>query len=101
MTAEIETVTASFDEVKANVEHYYWLKETRRLVVVRDGMEIAILGRWLPGERRLGLLHWFELLYEMFPEPWDPDDPEKGPRSVEESRGYRPRAISIHPPSSS
>lgn len=98
---EIETVTASFDEVKANVERYYWVKEAKRLVVTRDGREIAILGRWLPGERRFGFLHWFELLNEMFPEPWDPDDPESGPRAVEESRGYRPRAISIRPRSSS
>jgi hypothetical protein len=93
---EIETVTASFDEVKANVGYYYRLKETKRLVVMRDEEEIAVLGPWLPGERRRTMtkypLHWFELLNEMFPEPWDPDDPASGQRALEEVRGYRPLA---------
>ena len=96
MTAEIETVTASFDEVKANVDYYYRLKETKRLVVVRDEGEIAVLGPWLPGERRRTMakypLHWFELLNEMFPEPWDPDEPDSILRALEEDRGYRPPA---------
>jgi hypothetical protein len=93
---EIETVTVSFDEMKANVERYYHLKETKRLVVMRDEEVISVLGPWLPGERRRTMtkypLHWFELLNEMFPEPWDPEDPSSGQRALEEVRGYRPFA---------
>jgi hypothetical protein len=93
---EIETVTVTFEELKANVDRYYRLKETKRLVVTRDGEEIAVLGPWLPGERRRTMskypIHWFELLHEMFPEPWDPKDPEPSLRSLEEVRGYRPFA---------
>jgi hypothetical protein len=93
---EIETVTVTVEELKANLDHYYRLKETKRLVVMRDGEQVAVLGPWLPGERRRTMttypLHWFELLHEMFPEPWDPDDPEPGQRSLEEVRGYRPFA---------
>jgi hypothetical protein len=89
---EIETVTVTFEELKANVDHYYRLKETKRLLVIRDGKEVAAVGSWLPEERRFWSLHWFELLYEMFPEPWDPDDPESGQRALEEVRGYRPFA---------
>lgn len=96
-TNEIETVTATFDEVKENVAHYYRLKETKRLVVMRDGEEIAVLGRWLPGERRRTMtkypLIWSELLNEMFPEPWDPDEPDSILRALEEDRGRRPSAI--------
>jgi len=91
---EIETVTVTFEELKANVDHYYRLKESKRLVVMRDEEKIAVLGPWLPGERRRTMtkypLHWFELLNEMFPEPWDPEDPEPELRALEEVRGYRP-----------
>ena len=97
-TTEIETVTATFDEVRANVAHYYEVKETKRLVVIRDEEVVSVLGRWLPGESRRTMskypLHWFELLNEMFPEPWEPDDPCQGQRALEETRGYRPFAIS-------
>jgi hypothetical protein len=93
---EIETVTVTFEELKANLDHYYEMKETKRLVVVRDGDEIAVFGPWLPGEQRRSMskypLHWFELLYEMFPEPWDPKDPNPGQRALEKVRGYRPFA---------
>lgn len=91
---EIETVTVDFEEFRANVYNYYRLKQTKRLVIVRDGEEIAVLGPWLPGERRRTMskypLLWFELLNEMFPEPWDPEDPHPGQRALEEIRGYRP-----------
>jgi hypothetical protein len=95
MTA-IETVTVEYEELKANVAHYHRLKETKRLVVVRDGKEISVLGPWLPGERRRSMsseypLFWSQLLNEMFPEPWDPEDPYPGQRALEEDRGYRPR----------
>jgi hypothetical protein len=96
MTTEIETVTVTFEELKANVDHYYRLKATKRLVVMRDGEMVSVLGPWLPGETRRTMrrypLPWFELLYEMFPEPWDPDDPHSGQRALEEVRGYRPFA---------
>lgn len=95
-TNEIETVTATFDEVKENVAHYYRLKEIKRLVVMRDEEVISVLGPWLPGERRRKMskypMPWFELLNEMFPEPWDPEDPCQGQRALEEVRGYRPLA---------
>jgi hypothetical protein len=93
---EIETVTVSFEELKENVAHYYRLKQTKRVVVVRDEEEIAVLGPWLPGERRRTMskypLYWSQLLNEMFPEPWDPEDPDSGLRALEEVRGYRPLA---------
>jgi hypothetical protein len=96
MTTEIETVTVTFDELKSNVDHYYRLKATKRLVVMRDEVEVAVLGPWLPGETRRTMskypLEWFALLNEMFPEPWDPDDPHSGQRALEEVRGYRPFA---------
>jgi hypothetical protein len=95
---EIETVTVPYEELKAKVDHYYRLKETKRLVVVRDGEEISVLGPWLPGERRRSMssrypLFWSQLLNEMFPEPWDPEEPDSILRVLEEDRGHRPRAI--------
>lgn len=94
---EIETVTVTFEEMKANLDHYYELKQTKRLVVMRGEQLIAVLGPWLPGESRRTMtrypLLWFELLNEMFPEPWDPEDPSPGQRALEEVRGYRPFAI--------
>lgn len=95
---EIETVTVAFEEVKANVDHYYRLKETKRIVIVRGGEEISVVGPWLPGERRRSMssrypLFWSQLLNEMFPEPWDLEDPCPGTRALEEDRGHRPRVI--------
>jgi hypothetical protein len=102
---EIETVTVTYEELKANVEHYHRLKDTKRLVVVRDGEEISVLGPWLPGERRRSMssrypLFWSQLLNEMFPEPWDPEDPSPGQRAIEEDRGRRP-FTEMPPPSPS
>lgn len=90
MTTEIETVTVTFEELKANVAHYHRLKETKRLVVMRDGREIAAVGPWLPDERRFWSLQWYELLFEMFPDPLNPEDPELGLRVLEVGRGSRP-----------
>ncbi len=92
---EIETVTVSFEDVKANVDFYYRLKDTKRLVIVRDGEEISVVGPWLPGESRRSMtgkypLFWSQLLNEMFPEPWDPEDPSPSTRIIEEDRGRRP-----------
>lgn len=101
---EIETVTVPYEELKANVGHYHRLKETKRLVVVRDGEEISVLGPWLPGERRKSMskypLLWCELLNEMFPEYWDPEDPAPLSRALEEVRGRRP-FTETRPPSPS
>jgi hypothetical protein len=93
MTA-IETATVEFEELKANVDFYYRLKETKRIVVLRDGEEISVFGPWLPGERRRTMrskypLFWSQLLNEMFPEPWDPEDPSPSTRIFEEDRGRR------------
>ena len=96
--AEIETVTVTFEDLKANLNHYYELKETKRLVITFDGKEVAAVGRWLPDERKRGRgwsLRWHELLYEMYPDPIDLDDPEPGMRALEEVRGYRPFSTSI------
>jgi hypothetical protein len=90
MTAEIETVTVTVEELKENLAHYYRLKETKRLVVTREEEVISVSGPWLPGERRWRFLKWHEILYEMFPDPILPDDPELGDRAMEEVRGYRP-----------
>jgi hypothetical protein len=87
---EIETVTVTFEELKANLQDYYRLKETKRLVVTRGGETIAVSGPWLPDESRWQFLKWHEILYEMFPDPRLPNDPELGMRALEEVRGYRP-----------
>jgi hypothetical protein len=93
---EIETVTVTVEDLKANLDHYYRLMETKRLVITFEGKEVAAVGRWLPGEKGRGWsLRWHELLYEMYPEPIDPDDPELGTLGLEMARGYRPSSISI------
>ena len=66
------------------------MKKVKRLVIVRDGEEILVVGRWLSKESRARYLPWHELLYELFPAPFDPEDREPGRRALEEVRGYRP-----------
>lgn len=68
MTTEIETVTVTFDDLKANVDLYYRLKATTRVVVTRDGEEMTVIGRWLPGETKRRPFHWLALLNEIFPD---------------------------------
>ena len=93
---EIETVTVTFEDLKANLDFYYRQLETKRLVITFDGKEVAIVGRRLPGEKgRSSSLRWHDLLHEMYPEPIAPDDPELGMLGLEVSRGYRPSPISI------
>jgi hypothetical protein len=93
---EIETVTVTFEDLKANLDHYYELLETKRLVITFEGKEVAVVGRWIPeeGGRSMGL-RWHDLLHEMYPEPFDPNDREPGMLGLEISRGYRPSPISI------
>jgi hypothetical protein len=93
---EIETVTVTFEDLKANLDHYYRLIKTKRLVVTFDGKEIGVVGRWVPDEGGRGWgVRWHELLYEMYPEPIDPNDRELGTLGLEAARGYRPSSISI------
>jgi hypothetical protein len=99
--AEIETVTVTLGELKANLEHYYWLKETKRLVITYNGEKIAAVGPWLPRESRWQDMHWPDLLNEMFPDPVEPGDGELELRAVEETRGHRPFSTSMLQPSPS
>jgi hypothetical protein len=86
---EIETVTVTFEEVKANFDHYFQVKETKRLVITHRGEQIAAWGPWLPDEERSLAPKWF--YDELFPpEPIDPDDPYPMTRALEEVRGNRP-----------
>jgi hypothetical protein len=98
---EVETVTVTLEELKANLEHYYWLKETKRLEVTYNGEKIAAVGPWLPRESRWQDMHWPDLLNEMFPDPGEPNEREPGQRSLEETRGSRPFSTSMLQPSPS
>jgi hypothetical protein len=85
MTAEIETVTVSFEEFKESFDHYMRVKETARLVVMHGGEAVAVLGPWLPGEERFISPKWF--FDELFGR--DPVDMESSlTRAVLEDRGY-------------
>ncbi len=99
---EIETMTVTLEELKANLDHYYWLLETRRLVVTFRGEVVAVVGRWIPEEGgRWKYLRWHDLLHEMYPEPIAEDDREPGTIGLEMARGYRPSSISMLQPSPS
>ena len=100
--SKIETVTVTLEDLKANLDHYYELKKTKRLEITYEGERIAVVGSWLPDERGRGWsLNWPDLLYEMFPDPIDPDEPELGTRGLEETRGARPFSTSMLQPSPS
>ena len=49
-----------------------------------------MVGRWSAGERRWFCPNWPEILYELFPEPFDPEDGEPGRRRIDEDNGHRP-----------
>ncbi len=86
---EIETVTVTFEELKANLDHYMWVKETKRVSVIRNGQEVAILGPWFPGEERIMTAEWQEFFRDLFPpEPVDHENTLS--RALEEVRGSRP-----------
>jgi hypothetical protein len=86
---EIETVTVTFEELKANLGHYMRLKETKRLVVIRAGEQVAVLGLRLPSEER-GFLtpQFFEFLDALFPE--EVDMANRASRGLERQRGNLP-----------
>jgi hypothetical protein len=88
-TTEIETVTVTFEELKANLRHYMWVKETKRVSVIRDGKEVAVLGPWLPGEERIATSEWFEFYRDLFP-PEPVDMTNRVSRALEEQRGNLP-----------
>jgi hypothetical protein len=99
---EVETVTVTLEDLKSNLEHYYWLKQTKRLVVTYNEEKIAVVGRWLPDERgRTWSLHWPDLLNEMYPDPVEPGEPELLSRALQETRGSRPFSTSMLQPSPS
>jgi hypothetical protein len=99
--SEIETITVTLEDLKANLEHYYWLKKTKRLEITYNGETIAAVGPWLPDESRWRLMHWPALLNEMFPDPLEPGNREPELRAVEEDRGRRPFSTSMLQPSPS
>jgi hypothetical protein len=83
---EIETVTVTFEDLKANLDPYMQVKETKRLVVTRDGEQVAVLGLRLPSEER-GFLtpRFFEFLDALFPE--EVDMTNRTGQALEEQRG--------------
>lgn len=84
MTA-IETVTVPFEEFKANFDDYVEVRATKRLVVMHEGEVVAVLGLWLPGEKRHLSPRWF--FDELFPpEPINPDDPWSLSRALRKTR---------------
>jgi hypothetical protein len=86
---QIETVTVPFEELKANLDHYMRLKETKRLVVMRDGEQVAVLGLKLPSEERGYLTpQFFDFLDALFPE--EVDMTNSASRALERQRGNLP-----------
>lgn len=87
MTA-IETVTVSFEEFRAKLQHYMELQEEKRLVVMHEGEVVATIGPWLPGEERFASPQWF--FDELFPSgPISPEDPSALSRALDETREDR------------
>ena len=85
---EIETVTVTFEEMKANRDHYLKVKETKHLVITHEGEQVMALGPWLPGEERVFPAPW--VLKELFPPlPMDPENPYLLTRALEATRGHR------------
>jgi hypothetical protein len=91
MTAEIETVTVTFEEFKEELDHFVEVKETKRVAVIYEGEQIAAFGPWLPGEERPFPPRWF--WDETFPPlPMSRSDPYELTHALEATRGYRPFA---------
>jgi hypothetical protein len=82
---EIETVTVSFEEFKAKLQHYMELQEEKRVVVMHEGEVVAAIGPWLPGEERFLSPRWF--FDDLFPpQPINPEDPYALSRALDETR---------------
>lgn len=86
---EIETMTVTFEEVRADVKGYLELRKTKRLVITLDGEEILVLGPWLPGEERSPAPDWFRT--QLYPPPWPihPEDPDFDAKSWEFLREHK------------
>jgi hypothetical protein len=85
---KIETVTVTFEELKADLDRYLELGETKRVVVMRDGEQVAVLGLWLPGEERSPTPQWMKMYEDLFPsEPIDHEN--KASRALAEEREDR------------
>jgi hypothetical protein len=82
---EIETVTVSFEEFKAKLQHYMELQEEKRVVVMHEGEVVAAIGPWLPDEERFLSPRWF--FDDLFPpQPINPEDPYALSRALDETR---------------
>lgn len=82
---EIETVTVTFEEFRERFGHFVKVRETKRLVVMHGDERVAVLGLWLPDERRFLPPRWF--FDQLFPpEPINPEDPWSLSRALEETR---------------
>lgn len=88
MTAEIETVTVTFEELRADIDRYLALAESIRVLVMRDGEQVAVMGPWLPGEERPVTPQWMRLFEDLFP-PGPIDHECKASRALEEEREDR------------
>jgi hypothetical protein len=87
MTTEIETVTVDFEEFKANVFDYVRVIETKRVVVMREGEEVAV-GLRLPGEERIMTPQRIAFYRNLLPsQPIDRENTLS--RALEESREDR------------
>lgn len=85
---EIETVTVTFEELRADIDRYLEMAESIRVLVVRDGEQVAVMGPWLPGETRPVTPQWMRLYEDLFPP--EPIDHEcKASRALAEEREDR------------
>jgi hypothetical protein len=74
ITPEIETLTVTFEEFKANFDHYWALRDRYRMVITHKGEVLTVKGIRLPGEHRFMDRNFFWFLDHLFPrEPMDPE----------------------------
>ncbi len=71
---EIETLRVTVEELIANREHYWIVKETKRLEILHEGERVATMGPWLPAEERYLTPKFFWFLDQL--EPPGPVDHE-------------------------
>jgi hypothetical protein len=84
----IETVTVTFEELKADIDRYLKLGEFKRVVVMRDGEQVAVMGLWLRGETRPVTPEWMRMYEDLFP-PEPIDHENKASRALAEEREDR------------